>query len=113
MTLTSTFLLHGLYMPFNFLLSSLLKVSHGTHQHPSNDLETGCEKQPTNFSSLVQDCVVPPRLGQQYTEAAKMVGDDVTFVSVESTAHFELITPGSAAWNQVVEAVISILNLKN
>ncbi len=60
-----------------------------------------------------QDKVAPPWLGQQYAEAAKKTGDDVTFASVENTSHFELIAPGSEAGDLVENAVLSILKLKN
>ncbi|NJM96842.1 MAG: alpha/beta hydrolase [Phormidesmis sp. RL_2_1] len=60
----------------------------------------------------IQDQVVPPRFGQQYAEAARQMGDDVTFVSVENTSHFELIAPGSEAWYQVEASVLSVLKLK-
>jgi acetyl esterase/lipase len=60
----------------------------------------------------VQDQVVPLRFGQEYAETARKAGDDVTFISVENTSHFELIAPGSEAWHQVEKAVMSILKLK-
>jgi acetyl esterase/lipase len=60
-----------------------------------------------------QDKVVPPWLGQQYAEAARKTGDDVTFASIENTSHFELIAPGSEAGDRVENAVLSMLKLKN
>lgn len=59
-----------------------------------------------------QDKVVPPGLGQQYAEATRKMGDDVTFSSVENASHFEVIAPGSKAWHQVEEAVMSLLKFK-
>jgi acetyl esterase/lipase len=60
-----------------------------------------------------QDTAVPPWLGQQYADAARKTGDDVTFASIENTSHFELIAPGSEAGDLVVNAVLSMLKLKN
>jgi acetyl esterase/lipase len=59
-----------------------------------------------------QDNVVPPWLGQKYAEEAKKVGDDVSFVVVDNASHFEVIAPGSVAWPQVEQAVLSMMKLK-
>jgi hypothetical protein len=58
-----------------------------------------------------QDNVVPPWFGQQYAEEAKKVGDDVSFVVVDNASHFEVIAPGSVAWPQVEQAVLSMMKL--
>jgi acetyl esterase/lipase len=59
-----------------------------------------------------QDNVVPPWLGQKYAEEAKQVGDEVSFVVVDNAAHFEVIAPGSVAWLQVEQAVLSMIQLQ-
>ena len=58
-----------------------------------------------------QDKLIPAWWGQKYEEAAKKVGDDVSFTAVENASHFEVIAPGSVAWPKVEEAVLSILKL--
>jgi len=63
------------------------------------------------FITGAQDNVVPPWLGQKYAEEAKKVGDDVSFVVVDNASHFEVIAPGSVAWPQVEQAVLSMMKL--
>jgi hypothetical protein len=67
---------------------------------------------PTTKSDGIWDNVVPPRFGQKYAEEAKKVGDDVSFVVVDNASHFEVIAPGSVAWPQVEQAVLSMMQLQ-
>ncbi|AFY93330.1 hypothetical protein Cha6605_2247 [Chamaesiphon minutus PCC 6605] len=77
---------------------------------PSNLLPLGV-KQVLIYGA--QDKLVPPEFGQKYAEAARKMGDDVTFAAIENTSHFELIAPGSEAGDRVENAVLSMLKLKN
>ena len=47
---------------------------------------------------------VPSEFGRQYEKAGQASGDDVTFIELEDTGHFEAIAPGTLAWAKV-EAV--------
>jgi len=64
------------------------------------------------FITGAQDNVVPAWFGQKYAEEAKKVGDDVSCVVVDNASHFEVIAPGSVAWPQVEQAVLSMMKLK-
>lgn len=53
-----------------------------------------------------EDEAVPHALSQSYHAAALAAGDDCTLVTLPVTGHFGLIDPCSAAWPQVLAAVI-------
>lgn len=55
------------------------------------------------------DDVVPPQLSARYAEAARRAGDAVTLIALEGAGHFELIDPRAAEWEQVVQAVRTLL----
>ena len=54
------------------------------------------------------DRLIAPHLAQRYEENARRHGDDVTAITVEAAAHFEVIAPGSVAWPTVKRAVMSM-----
>ncbi|TPG43753.1 alpha/beta hydrolase [Sphingomonas koreensis] len=47
-----------------------------------------------------EDDIIPYRLPVAYTEQARKAGDRVTLYTVAATGHVELISPGSAAWDE-------------
>lgn len=51
-----------------------------------------------------RDRIAPATLAKAYVEKARAAGDAVELVEVPSAGHFELVTPGSAAWPAVLEA---------
>jgi len=51
-----------------------------------------------------RDQIAPVALARAYSEKARAAGDAVELVEVPSAGHFELVTPGSAAWREVLEA---------
>lgn len=55
------------------------------------------------------DPVVPESLSAQYARAAKSRGDEVRFVPLPGTGHFELIDPSTPAWGTVRESVRALL----
>jgi acetyl esterase/lipase len=57
------------------------------------------------------DRVVAPSLAERYQEQARKHGDDVTAITVEEAAHFEVIAPGSTAWPTVKQTVASMIGL--
>jgi acetyl esterase/lipase len=58
--------------------------------------------------SGVHDSLVPPIYAAQYAIDAERSGDDVRLELVKDAAHFELIAPGTTAWQVVRKAVIEL-----
>ena len=52
----------------------------------------------------VEDDIVSIEHITPYFQKAKAAGDDVSLVKVENAGHFEVITPGSVAWEEIVKA---------
>jgi acetyl esterase/lipase len=52
---------------------------------------------------------VPLPLVQAYAQAARRAGDSVRVVVIPGAGHFEIASPGSAAWPRVESAVRSLL----
>lgn len=55
------------------------------------------------------DDSVPYPMSEDYRAAAVELGDDVTLVTLPGAGHFEMVTPGSREWVQVVETIQSVL----
>ncbi len=51
-----------------------------------------------------RDPIVPPTTLRGYVARAKAAGDAVALVEVPEAGHFELVTPGSSAWEKVRDA---------
>ena len=47
-----------------------------------------------------EDRIIPYRLPVDYTAKARAAGDQVTLHTVPETGHVELVSPGSAAWDE-------------
>jgi acetyl esterase/lipase len=54
------------------------------------------------------DPIAPPAFAHAY--AARMKGARLTNIVMPATGHVELIAPGTAAWNQVVESLNALLH---
>ena len=61
--------------------------------------------------STEHDWVVPPELGEAYTEEARRAGDDVEHRIVSGAGHHEFMVPGSATWSTVLRSVRSMLGI--
>jgi acetyl esterase/lipase len=55
------------------------------------------------------DSLIPPALGEEYAALAQKSGDEAQMIVVEGAGHFEVIAPGTPAWAQVEEAVLSLV----
>jgi acetyl esterase/lipase len=64
--------------------------------------------------SIIGDKDNPALIGivRHYNVTAKGKGDDATLSVLDAAGHFELVTPGSAAWPVVKEAVLSLVGSK-
>ena len=56
------------------------------------------------------DDSVPYPMSEDYHAAALASGDDVSLVTLQGAGHFEMVTPGSREWVQVVETIQSVLH---
>ncbi len=65
---------------------------------PVNLLPTGARQV---VVSGALDRIVPPEFGLSYSRAARSKGDSVTERAIDAAGHFELIDPGSDAWNYI------------
>jgi acetyl esterase/lipase len=61
--------------------------------------------------SIIGDKDDPALIGivRHYDATAKEKGDDATLSILDGAGHFELVTPGSAAWPVVKDAVLSLV----
>lgn len=69
-------------------------------------------KVPVHLIHGKQDRIVPIELGREFEAAAKQKGDDVTLTTLEAAGHFDLISPVSNVWENVVASVRGIFKLK-
>jgi acetyl esterase/lipase len=60
---------------------------------------------PQIMVSGTRDTIVPPDNAADYARTAQAHGDRVEVVIVDGAGHFELTTPSSAAWRDVVVAI--------
>lgn len=58
-----------------------------------------------------RDRIAPPRLGRNYTELAQQAGDRAELHVVDDAGHFELITPGTMAFAEVLRLVAQELHV--
>jgi acetyl esterase/lipase len=65
---------------------------------------------PQILISGAEDPIVPLTHVERYYKAARRAGDEVELVTVKKAGHFEVIAPGSIAWESVEEAVERLLN---
>ena len=64
---------------------------------------------PQHLVSGARDPIVPEAFGRAYSQAAREAGDDAALTVIPDAGHFELISPSTAAWQQVNEAIWEIL----
>jgi acetyl esterase/lipase len=64
---------------------------------------------PTTLISGALDPIAPQRFAAAYAAKARARGDAVSLVIVPGAGHFELILPGSIAWECEVEAIRALL----
>ena len=57
----------------------------------------------------VQDNIVPLEHIRPYIDRANTADDPIELVTIEEAGHFEVITPGSIAWPEVIEAFSDLL----
>jgi pimeloyl-ACP methyl ester carboxylesterase len=48
-----------------------------------------------------EDRIIPNRLPLDYVEKARAAGDHATLHTVPETGHVELVSPGTAAWDEI------------
>ena len=58
----------------------------------------------------VEDRIVPIDHVDPYFNKAKEAGDQIEHRTIESADHFDVITPGSVAWQSIVDAFTGLLN---
>jgi acetyl esterase/lipase len=63
---------------------------------------------PTTLVHGTKDEDVPYAMSQAYVKRAQAAGDTAQLVTLEGGGHFDVITPNSAFWPQVVEAIESV-----
>ncbi len=69
-------------------------------------------KVPTILMHGKQDRIVPIELGREFQQSAKRKGDDVTLLTLDTTGHFDWISPVAPVWEIVTTSVRSLLKLK-
>lgn len=52
---------------------------------------------------------VPPKFGRQHEKVSPASGDDVAFIELKDTCHFEVIVPGTMVWGTVEDIVRTLL----
>ena len=101
------------------------KLGHGTvtrlmsgtpEEHPDRyDAGSPIELLPTGARHALvhgtDDDTVPLSQSEAFVEKAEKLGDQSTLVKLDGISHYELIDPESEAWQPVVRAVLSLLDL--
>jgi len=101
------------------------KLGHGTvtrlmsgtpEEHPDRyDAGSPIELLPTGARHALvhgtDDDTVPLSQSEAFVEKAEKLGDQSTLVKLDGISHYELIDPESKAWQPVVRAVLSLLDL--
>jgi pimeloyl-ACP methyl ester carboxylesterase len=59
------------------------------------------------------DPLIPPAFGKEYAALAVNTGDPARMVVVEGAGHFEVIAPGTQAWETVEKAVLSLVGTQS
>ena len=59
--------------------------------------------------STEHDWVVPPGLGESYTEAARRAGDEIEHLVIPGAGHHEFMVPSSVTWPVVLRTVQALL----
>ncbi len=70
--------------------------------------EMPAPKIPVHLIHGEQDRLVPVKMSRDYAQGRKSAGN-VTLTVIPGAGHFELVTPGSAAWPAVESAVLGLL----
>lgn len=55
------------------------------------------------------DPIVPMSQAENFTRAAQAAGDDAQQINIPDAGHFDLVVPGTPAWQAVLQAVQSVL----
>jgi pimeloyl-ACP methyl ester carboxylesterase len=71
------------------------------------ELGAGVDKE--QLISGDQDAIAPPALADAYRAKMKQRGADIGAVTVLNTGHVELISPGTAAWDETVQTIERLL----
>jgi acetyl esterase/lipase len=83
-----------------------------THPHPYADTSPADLlpiRVPATLISGALDPIAPPHFAAAYAAKARARGDAVSLVTMPGAGHFELILPGSTAWEREVEAIRALL----
>lgn len=80
-------------------------VGEKTAAHPDPFADTSVTRLlplgvPQDLVDGREDRIIPYRLPVDYTAKARAAGDEVTLHTVPETGHVELVSPGSAAWDE-------------
>lgn len=59
--------------------------------------------------SGIYDAIVPPYAAFDYAQAARKAGQDPVLVNLPDSAHFDMVTPGTPAWAEVVRRIEAAL----
>ncbi len=89
-------------------------VGPPTVAHPDPYADTSADRLLPNgvrqaLVSGAADPIAPPRFAEAWVAKARAAGDRVTSVVVPDQGHFELITPGTAAWTEELRLIEAML----
>lgn len=96
---------------------TVTRLMSGTpEEHPDRyDAGSPIELLPTGARHALvhgtDDDTVPLSQSEAFVEKAEKLGDQSTLVKLDGIGHYELIDPESEAWQPVVRAVLSLLDL--
>jgi acetyl esterase/lipase len=69
-------------------------------------------KVPVRLIHGAQDRIVPLELGKEFEASARQKGDDVILTTLDTAAHFDLISPVSPVWSTIEGSIRALLKLK-
>jgi acetyl esterase/lipase len=79
------------------------------HYHEADPMQLKISQATQWLIHGAADDVVPPPFSRDYTQAKKMRGEDVHYLEISTSGHFELVDPHSTAWPKVESTVLHLL----
>lgn len=95
--------------------AEVAKLMNGSAQENARlyDLASPLTRLPLRVRQVIvqgdSDRIIPTAMATEYVERAKQKGDDARLLLIEKAGHFELVDPQAAAWAQVKEAVLGLV----
>lgn len=89
-----------------FLGGSPEQVPEHYHEASPAELDIRCKQLVIHGT---KDGIVPVEMSRAYVKRKKLEHEDVTLLEIPKAGHFEVIDPGSSAWQEIGKAILSLV----